>query len=178
MIGRNLGRCTRLSRRGAMNIRTLSSAGAGKYAGQVVVVSGASSGIGEEISLQYARQGANLVLAARRAEKLNDVAARCTAAAAAAGVSGTTKAVVADVSVDDDCRRVVAESVEAFGGIDILVLNAGVGQVRVCVCVSVSVLSDLSVWVSHFDPHSLCTWLSLCPSNCLFSAPPPVSVSL
>lgn len=107
-----------------------SGAGVGKYVGQVVVVSGASSGIGEEISLQYAREGAKLVLAARRAEKLADVAARCNQAAVAAGMSsGTTEMVVSDVSVEADCRRLVAVAEESFGGVDILVLNAGVGQV-------------------------------------------------
>lgn len=133
MFSRNV---TMFVSRGGMNrgplwcyVSHMSSGGAGKYAGKVVIVSGASSGIGEEVSLQYAKQGANLVVSARREEKLTDVADRCRQAAIDAGTSGSTKAVVADVSVEEDCKRMVAAAVTQFGGVDILVLNAGVGQV-------------------------------------------------
>lgn len=90
-------------------------------AGKVVVISGASSGIGAELAKLYASKGAKLVLSARRVDKLNDIAKEC---------SGTDIEVVAcDVSKENDCKNLISKSVESYGSIDYLILNAGVGQV-------------------------------------------------
>src|SRR5437763_8811429 len=83
--------------------------------GKTAVVSGASSGIGRAAALELARRGANIVLAARRAERLEAVVREC----AALDVRAT--AVVADVTSRDDCRRLI----ESAGDVDILVNNAG-----------------------------------------------------
>jgi uncharacterized protein len=80
-----------------------------------VIVTGASSGIGRAAALEFARRGANLVIAARRAEPLEAVARECRAL----GVNCT--AVVADVTRRDDCERLVA----AAARVDVLVNNAG-----------------------------------------------------
>ena len=79
------------------------------------MVTGASSGIGRAAAVELARRGANVVVAARRAERLDDVVRECEAL----GVRAT--AVVADVTSRDDCRRLV----ESTGDVDILVNNAG-----------------------------------------------------
>lgn len=82
-----------------------------------VVITGASSGIGKAAALEFARRGASLVLAARRRELLEDVAAQCRR-------SGVQCAIfVADVSDRDQCRRLI----EACSRVDILVNNAGFG---------------------------------------------------
>src|SRR5262245_27302713 len=83
--------------------------------GKTVVITGASSGIGRASAVELARRGANLLIAARRAELLEEVARECRAL----GVTCTT--VTADVTNRDDCRKVV----EAVPRIDVLVNNAG-----------------------------------------------------
>jgi hypothetical protein len=88
-----------------------------KLRGKTVVITGASSGIGRAAALEFARRGANVVLAARRREKLDAVAAECRAL----GVQATP--VVTDVSVRDDCQRLIA----SVPRIDVLVSNAGYG---------------------------------------------------
>jgi short-subunit dehydrogenase len=94
----------------------------GKNGGDVVVVTGASSGIGRATALRFAREAALLVLAARREQALQDVARECQGIPAA----GRTLVVPTDVAdakaVDDLARRAAAE----FGRIDVWVNNAGV----------------------------------------------------
>ncbi|MFP2963796.1 SDR family oxidoreductase [Myxococcus sp. 1LA] len=88
--------------------------------GKTVVVTGASAGIGEALAVVLAGRGANLVLAARNEEALQRVKARCETA------GGRAVAVPTDVGDAEACRHLVERAVEAFGGIDVLVNNAGV----------------------------------------------------
>lgn len=86
---------------------------------RVVVVTGASAGIGRHTALAFAEHGAKVVLVARREEKLNAVADEI------AEKYGTPTLVVpADLSLEKDIRLVVDQSVETFGQIDVLVNNA------------------------------------------------------
>jgi short-subunit dehydrogenase len=88
----------------------------------VVVLTGASAGIGREMALQLAAQGAWLVLAARDAAKLGQVADACRAAGAKAF------AVPTDVADEAQCRTLVERAVAQFGRVDTLVNNAGIGM--------------------------------------------------
>ncbi|KAI5077425.1 hypothetical protein GOP47_0007249 [Adiantum capillus-veneris] len=88
--------------------------------GRVVLITGASSGIGRHMAFEYARRGAKLVLAARREHLLREVADLCTSFGAQ-GVS----IVPTDVSKEEDCRRMVNSAISTFGGLDVLVNNAG-----------------------------------------------------
>ncbi len=90
-------------------------------ADKVVIVTGASSGIGAALAGELAARGMAVVLAARRAAELNAVASRCGARALA---------VAADVTRRDEVRRVVRAAIERFGRIDVLVNNAGRGITR------------------------------------------------
>ncbi|OLT42241.1 short-chain dehydrogenase [Gordonia sp. CNJ-863] len=89
--------------------------------GKVVIVTGASSGLGVSFARGFAEAGADVVLAARRAEKLADTAAAVEALGRKALV------VPADVSDPEQCQRVVDAAMETFGKVDVLINNAGVG---------------------------------------------------
>ena len=90
--------------------------------GKVALVTGGSRGIGLAVAEALVDRGASVLIAARNAADVE----RARAALAARG-RGQARGVVADVRVEADCERLVAAAVEAFGRLDILINNAGVG---------------------------------------------------
>jgi NAD(P)-dependent dehydrogenase (short-subunit alcohol dehydrogenase family) len=94
----------------------------GKLDGKIVIITGASSGIGEAAAVRLAREGATVVVAARRADRLQALTGEIDSA------GGRALAVACDVTSDEDRRRLVKETLGAFGRIDALVNNAGYGQ--------------------------------------------------
>ena len=99
---------------------TNTSTGLGRLAGKRALVTGASNGIGRATALLFAAEGAKLVINDVAAERLEEVRRAIEAS------GGTVRAVVGDVSVPDDARRMVRASIDDYGGIDILVANAGI----------------------------------------------------
>lgn len=89
------------------------------FSGQVVIITGASAGIGRAFALQLAAQGAKIAISARRAERLEQVAEECLA------FGGEVLAVPTDVSVEDQCKSLVEKTITRFGSLDMLVNNAG-----------------------------------------------------
>ena len=89
-------------------------------AGKVVLLTGASSGIGEVAAGRYADEGAKLVLAARREAEGERVAEAVRAK------GGEAVFIQADISNRDDCRRLVTETVNHYGRLDIACNNAGI----------------------------------------------------
>jgi len=89
-------------------------------AGRRIILTGASEGIGRALALAFAAQKARIVLAARDASRLESLARECRAA------GGEAHAVPTDVANAHDCEWLIAESVRALGGIDVLVNNAGI----------------------------------------------------
>jgi NADP-dependent 3-hydroxy acid dehydrogenase YdfG len=89
---------------------------------KVVVITGASGGIGAAVAELIASKGASVVLVARRGDVLKSVADRCGANALA---------IVADMTSRDETKRVVQESISRFGHVDIWVNNVGQGISRV-----------------------------------------------
>lgn len=89
------------------------------YAGKVVVLTGASEGIGRALALRLARQGARLVLAARNAARLDSLAEECRALGTQALVVPT------DVASREQCEALADAAFAHFGAIDVVVLNAG-----------------------------------------------------
>jgi short-subunit dehydrogenase len=94
----------------------------GKLNGQVAIITGASAGIGEATARMLAREGAIVVLVARRKERLDALKAEIERA------GGRALAIGADVTNATDRQRIVHETLAACGRIDALVNNAGYGQ--------------------------------------------------
>lgn len=87
--------------------------------GKVVLVTGASQGLGQFLSVQLAAEGANVVLVARNHARLDALQDQIVAA------GGTALSVPTDITDEAECDRMIEKAVGHFGGIDILVLNAG-----------------------------------------------------
>ncbi len=87
---------------------------------KVVILTGASSGMGRAGALRFAEEGAKVVAVARRKERLEELVE------AAKDLSGEIYAIQGDVSCDEDINRVIEETMERFGRIDVLVNNAGI----------------------------------------------------
>lgn len=104
----------------------MSGASNGFFSGQVVVITGASMGLGRALALEFARAGATIVLAARSKEKL-DAVEKDIEARTKAPPQTRTLVVVTDVSRRDDLARLVDATVAKFGRLDVLVNNAGFG---------------------------------------------------
>lgn len=92
-----------------------------RFAGKVALVTGASSGIGAALAREFARQGAAVVLLARRADRIAALAAELTDA------GGRALAVPCDVTRDGDLEQAVATAVAELGRLDVVVANAGFG---------------------------------------------------
>src|SRR3954453_17305549 len=92
---------------------------------KTIVITGASAGIGAALALRLAREGHNLLLAARRKEQLDEGARQALAAGSPQAVG-----VVADMTSRSDVERLSAKAIEAFGGYDVWVNNAGRGITR------------------------------------------------
>jgi short-subunit dehydrogenase len=86
----------------------------------VVIVTGASAGIGRELALQLAEQGAWLVLASRDGERLDELAGVCRER------GGKALAVPTDVSQQEQCKNLTEQCVKEYGRIDTLINNAGI----------------------------------------------------
>ncbi len=91
--------------------------------GKVVAITGASSGIGEATALLLAGRGAKIVLGARRADRLEALAARIAAAGGEAAYART------DVKRREDLESLVGLACERYGKLDVLVNNAGIGLI-------------------------------------------------
>jgi dehydrogenase/reductase SDR family member 7B len=89
---------------------------------KVVIITGASSGIGKALSFEMAARGAVIVLAARSLDKLREIEKELSTGGA------RVLAIQTDVTREEDCRNLVAETVQKFGRIDILINNAGISM--------------------------------------------------
>jgi short-subunit dehydrogenase len=110
---------------------------------KVVIITGASSGIGEAIAREFSSLGSYVVLAARSEDKLTRIADEIN------NINGNAFFVKTDVSKEDDCQRLISETVGRYGGIDILINNAGVSMRSAFQDVDLKVLHrlmDVNFW--------------------------------
>lgn len=87
---------------------------------KVVVITGASSGIGKALAEKYASKGWRLVLGARRVERLKELEKALP--------NTEILSVKTDVSVEEDCRNLIESAIQKFGQIDVLINNAGISM--------------------------------------------------
>jgi short-subunit dehydrogenase len=92
------------------------------FRGKSIIITGASAGIGAALAAALARRGARLTLGARSAEALEEVARGCHEA------GGEAVSLATDVTDPEACRRLVATAMDRFGGVDVLVNNAGISM--------------------------------------------------
>ncbi len=92
------------------------------YKDKVIIITGASSGIGRAMAIEGAKLGARIVAAARSMDKLQQVVEEIKQ------MGGEAIAVQTDVSQKDDCYNLVEKALDSFGKIDILINNAGVSM--------------------------------------------------
>ena len=110
---------------------------------KVVVITGASSGIGEALVYEFGAQGARVVMGARREEKLAQIAEKLQKQ----GIQCAFRAT--DVTQEADCQALIALAVERFGGVDILICNAGLSMRALFDDVDLQVLKrlmDVNFW--------------------------------
>ena len=108
-----------------------------RFKDKVVIVTGASSGIGEAIAREFAANGSKVMLAARSEDKLANIVDQIKVKSHEASFIKT------DVSIEQDCRRLVDKTVEKYGTVDILVNNAGVSMRALFIDVDLKVLHTL-----------------------------------
>jgi short-subunit dehydrogenase len=101
--------------------------------GKVVIVTGASSGIGEATACEFGRQGAKVVLAARRVERLEALAKEIDGM----NTGAETLAVQVDLTKLEDIQKLIDETITKFRRVDVLVNNAGFGRLD---------------WLENLDP--------------------------
>ncbi len=104
---------------------------------KVVIITGASSGIGEACAIEFANKGANIVIAARNMDKLDAVAVKIKK------IGVDVLAVKCDVSIQADCENMVKETIAKFGRIDTLINNAGISMRAVFNDMEVDVLEKV-----------------------------------
>jgi len=108
---------------------------------KVIIITGASSGIGKALAKHYAAKGWNLVLAARRIELLHELEKSMP--------NAEILSVKTDVTVEADCRNLIDSAIERFGKIDVLINNAGISMraatLEVETCVLRKVM-DVNFW--------------------------------
>lgn len=110
---------------------------------KTVIITGASSGIGKACAAAYGKRGCNIVISGRNSENLEKAAAEIRKTGA------TVLTVAGDVSIENDCKILVEKTVEAFGGIDILINNAGISMRALFTDLNLDVLRklmDINFW--------------------------------
>ena len=109
----------------------------GKLAGKVALITGASAGIGRASALALAQEGANMVLTARRQERLDELEAAVQQA------GGKAVSVVGESTEEETAQRCLTAATQTFGALDILINNVGIGNYKNLVDTSAAEYDEL-----------------------------------
>lgn len=123
---------------------------------KVVIITGASSGIGKALAFEYGNKGAQVVITGRNEAKLQDARAELIASHI------TCKAIVCDSSSEEQTRAMIAEVVQEFGQIDLLINNAGISMRSMFESVDLKVLKqlmDINFWGTVYATHAALPYL-------------------
>ena len=121
---------------------------------KVVVITGASSGIGKALAEKYVAEGCKLVLAARRIERLQLIEKQFPAA--------EILSVKTDVSKESDCKNLIGRTIDKFGRIDILINNAGISMRALLENLDLEVIRkvmDVNFWGTVYCTKYALPWL-------------------
>ena len=134
---------------------------------KIIIITGASSGIGEACAIAFSNQGASVVLAARNIEKLNKIVAKI------AQKGGNALAVQCDIRLEQDCQNLIQQTLAKYQRIDVLINNAGLSMRALFKDLDLEVMSELmqtnfwgAVYCTKFAlPHILKTKGSIIAVN-------------
>jgi len=110
---------------------------------KIVIITGASSGIGKALTELYVEKGSKVVMAARNLEKMNEIIKNLNAD------NDRILAVQTDVSKDEDCKNLIKKTIEKFGRIDVLINNAGISMRALFADLDIKVIQqvmDINFW--------------------------------
>jgi dehydrogenase/reductase SDR family member 7B len=124
---------------------------------KVVIITGSSTGIGKALAEVFAKHGSKVVISARHEDKLNETKNELLK------MNANVLSVAADVSKEEDCRRLINEAVSKFGTVDVLICNAGISMRALFEELDLSVikqLMDVNFWgtvycIKHALPYLL-----------------------
>jgi len=123
---------------------------------KVVIITGASSGIGKALAFETGARGAIVVLAARSEQKLAEIESQLSAS----GVRSLS--VITDVSKEEDCKHLIDTTIEKFGRIDVLINNAGMSMRAIFEKTDLAVihrLMDVNFWGTVYCTKYALPWL-------------------
>lgn len=110
---------------------------------KVVIITGATSGIGNACARYFAQQGCHIVIAARNEEKLNRIGNELKS------LYGNCLSIKTDVALEDDCKNLIQKTIDTYNRIDILINNAGISMRALLNDVSLNVMHqvmDINFW--------------------------------
>ncbi len=124
----------------------------GRLENKIVIVTGGNSGIGRATADLFCKEGAKVVIASRRAEVNAETVAEIE------GKGGEIMAVQADVSKMEDCKRIIDETVNKYGRIDVLVNNAGIADKHMPVNQCTESWYDTVIKIDQYSVYYMCKY--------------------